>query len=67
MDMVPVVLVGEEFWRHAVDIPFLVDEGVIEPEDAELFWFAEDAASIWNSITAWYRKSGNDIFGPGAA
>ena len=67
MDMVPVVLVGEEYWRRVIDIPFLVDEGVIEPEDAELFWFAEDAASIWNSITEWYRNSGHDIFTPGAA
>ena len=32
-----------------------------------MFWFAEDAASIWTSITGWYRKSGNDIFGGGAA
>ncbi len=66
MDMVPVVLVGEQYWRRVIDIPFLVDEGVIEVEDAELFWFAEDAASIWHSITAWYRKSGNDIFSNGA-
>ena len=67
MDMVPVVLVGESYWRRVIDVPFLVDEGVIEPEDAELFWFAEDATSIWDSITAWYRKCGDDIFGPGAA
>ncbi|MGH8253786.1 MAG: LOG family protein [Steroidobacteraceae bacterium] len=67
MDMVPVVLVGEHHWRRAIDIPFLVEEGVIEPEDAELFWFAEDAASTWNSITEWYRKSGNNIFDAGAA
>ena len=67
MDMVPVVLVGEAYWRRVIDVPFLVDEGVIEPEDAELFWFAEDAASIWDGITAWYNKCGDDIFGPGAA
>jgi hypothetical protein len=26
---------------------FLVDEGVIDSEDRELFWFAETAEEIW--------------------
>ena len=33
---IPVVLVGESFWRRAVDIDYLVDEGVIDPEDRDL-------------------------------
>ncbi|HVN99021.1 MAG TPA: LOG family protein [Steroidobacteraceae bacterium] len=65
--MLPVVLVDEPYWRRVIDIPFLVDEGVIEPEDAELFWFAEDAASIWRGIVTWYRNAGNDIFGGAGA
>ena len=28
-------------------------EGVIEQEDRELFWFAETAGEIWNSILHW--------------
>ncbi len=67
MDMVPVVLVGEQYWRRVIDMPFLVAEGVIDPADAELFWFAEDAASIWRSIVSWYRGRGDDIFGGGGA
>jgi len=63
MPPVPVVLVGEQYWRRAVDFQFLADEGVIDPEDAELFWFAEDAPSIWRGIVAWYRKSGTALFG----
>jgi uncharacterized protein (TIGR00730 family) len=30
---IPVVLVGEAYWRRAVDVDFLVDEGVIDSED----------------------------------
>ena len=60
---VPVVLVGAEYWRRLIDIPFMIDEGVIDPEDAELFWFAESAAQIWDGIVAWYRSSGEDPFG----
>ena len=63
MGMLPVVLVGEQYWRRVIDIPYLLAEGVIDPEDAKLFWFAEDAASIWRGIVAWYRKSGVDILG----
>lgn len=62
MSAVPVVLVGSEYWRRVIDFPFLIAEGVIDPEDAELFWFAEDAATIWHSIVAWYRESGENIF-----
>src|SRR5690606_18910640 len=49
---VPVVLIGEEYWRRAVDFDYLVDEGVIEREDRELFWFAETAEDAWSSILA---------------
>jgi uncharacterized protein (TIGR00730 family) len=51
---VPIVLVGEEYWRRAVDVGFLADEGVIDAEDRELFWFAETADEIWSSILDWY-------------
>jgi uncharacterized protein (TIGR00730 family) len=55
---VPVVLIGEEYWRRVVDVGFLADEGVIDDEDRELFWFAETAHEIWDSILDWYDASG---------
>ena len=55
---VPIVLVGEEYWRRAVDVGFLADEGVIDAEDRELFWFAETANEIWSSILDWYDPCG---------
>jgi len=62
MERVPVVLVGEQYWRRVIDLPFMIEEGVIDPEDAELFWFAEDAAAIWSGILAWYERSGGNPF-----
>jgi len=59
---VPVVLVGAEFWRRFCDFDFLVDEGVVDPEDRELFWFAETAEHIWNSILSWYEMNGTPLF-----
>jgi uncharacterized protein (TIGR00730 family) len=58
---IPVVLVGEAYWRRAFDIDFLVDEGVIDSEDRELFWFAETAEEIWNGILRWHDASGEPL------
>ena len=60
---IPVVLVGETFWRRAVDFDFLVQEGVIDPEDRDLFWFAETAEDIWNSILHWHHEIGASLHG----
>lgn len=57
----PIVLVGEEYWRNAVNFDFLAEEGVIDPEDTELFWFAESAEEIWHGILHWYRLSGKPL------
>lgn len=58
---IPVVLVGESFWRRAVDVEFLVEEGVIDLEDRELFWFAETAQEIWDGILHWHAASGKPL------
>lgn len=57
----PVILVGEEYWRRVFDPDFLVDEGVIDPEDRDLFWFAETAEEIWADILRWYERAGVSI------
>ncbi|HZL95976.1 MAG TPA: LOG family protein, partial [Vicinamibacterales bacterium] len=61
---VPVILVGESYWRRAVDFDFLVAEGVIDAEDRELFWFAESAQEIWVSIVAWNERNGTPLLTP---
>lgn len=58
---VPVVLVGEEYWRQAFNADFLVEEGVIEPEDRELFWFAETAEEAWSGILRWHEINGEPL------
>jgi uncharacterized protein (TIGR00730 family) len=58
---VPVVLVGEDYWRRAFDIEFLVAEGVIEEEDRDLYWYAETAEEVWQSILAWHERYGTPL------
>ncbi len=64
---IPVVLVGEEYWRGAVDFDFLVEEGTIDPEDRDLFWFAETAEDIWSDIQHWHKTYGPSIHGTAAS
>lgn len=57
----PVVLVGEEFWNKAINFDFLVEEGVIDAEDRDLFWYAETAEDIWEGLILWYQKAGLNL------
>ncbi|SFJ12554.1 TIGR00730 family Rossman fold protein [Celeribacter neptunius] len=61
---VPVVLVGRAYWQRVFDVDFLVEEGVIDPEDRDLFWYAEEAQEIWHDILHWYKLSGREIVAP---
>jgi uncharacterized protein (TIGR00730 family) len=48
---IPVVLVGRAWWRRAVNLDFLIAEGVIARRDAKLLRFADTAAEIWNAVS----------------
>ncbi len=61
IEPIPVVLVGESFWRSAVNVDFMAEEGVIDPEDRELFWYAETAQEIWEGILHWHRVNGKPL------
>ncbi len=58
----PVILVGETYWRRVFDAQFLADEGTIDPEDLELFWYAETAEQIWSTVQFWYDRAGTPLF-----
>ncbi|MEJ2422805.1 MAG: TIGR00730 family Rossman fold protein [Acidobacteriota bacterium] len=58
MPPVPVVLVGRNYWKKVFNVDFMVAEGVIDPEDKELFWFAETAEEIWQGILSWHQTNG---------
>ena len=50
----PVILFGRDFWSRAIDFDFLVNEGVIAPEDKELFYLVEKAEEAWQIIRNFY-------------
>ena len=61
IEPLPVVLVGERFWQHVFDPEYLVQEGVIDPEDRNLFWFADSAEEIWEGICQWHINAGSAL------
>jgi len=62
IDPIPIVLVGKKYWKHLIDIDFLEEEGVIDPEDRSLFWYAESAKEIWEGLLKWYKVNKTPLF-----
>ena len=46
-----------KFWSRAVDFDFLVNEGVIAPEDKDLFICVEKAEEAWKIIRSFYYEN----------
>lgn len=67
MAPLPVVLVGEAYWRRVFHPEILVEEGTIDPGDLELFHFAETAEASWRFILDWYETRGTPLLHPEAS
>ena len=57
----PVVLIGEAYWRSVFDADFLLDSGSIDEEDRNLFWYAETASEAWDGICRWHELNGSPL------
>jgi uncharacterized protein (TIGR00730 family) len=66
IEPIPVVLVGRDYWQRVFDMQYLLDEGVLDAEDLELFWYAEQATEAWEGILSWYEASGSPLLCPAA-
>jgi len=62
IDPLPIILVGEAFWQQAINLDFLIDEGVIDAKDRDLFSYAESAQDAWEQICHWHEAAGNPLF-----
>ncbi len=47
---IPIILFGEAYWRDIVNFDRLLSEGVIGPEDMNVFDFADSARQAWDKI-----------------
>ena len=54
MEPIPIMLFGKEFWNRVVNFNALAEEGVISPQNLQLFQMVETAAEAWTKICAFY-------------
>ncbi|MDN2566273.1 LOG family protein [Aquibium sp. A9E412] len=55
MEHVPVLLFGRAFWKRAIDLDFLSEQGTISPGDERLISFVDTAEEAWKIIADFYE------------
>lgn len=54
MDHIPILLFGEEYWRKIINFEELVEQGMINESDLDLFQYVETADQAWQCILDFY-------------
>ncbi|MBZ0224932.1 MAG: TIGR00730 family Rossman fold protein [Comamonas sp.] len=52
---VPIVLFGSSFWKRALHLEVLVEQGTLSAEDLELFHVTDDPREAWEIIRTFYQ------------
>ena len=52
----PILLFGREFWKKVVNFEALAEEGVIAPNDLDLFRWCETAEEAWDYVMHFYEE-----------
>lgn len=51
---VPIVLYGTDYWKRLFNTEVMLEEGVISPQDMDLFTYVDDPQSAWDVIRTFY-------------
>lgn len=51
---VPIVLFGSDYWKRLINLDLMLEEGVISPEDLNLFHYVDTPEAAWNVIRQFY-------------
>src|SRR5688572_17930993 len=55
MKPIPVLLFGRAYWNRIINFEAMAEEGVINPNDPELFHWVETAEEAWDRIVEFYE------------
>ncbi|HBT75935.1 MAG TPA: 3-isopropylmalate dehydrogenase [Planctomycetaceae bacterium] len=56
MQPIPIILFGESYWRKCVDFDYILETGVIDRDDLDLFTFTESPKEAWDIIKSFHAK-----------
>ena len=62
IDPLPIVLVGQKYWKQLINIDFMEEEGVIASEDRSIFSYAESAEEIFKKLLEWHQHNKTSLF-----
>jgi hypothetical protein len=51
---VPIVLFGSGYWKRLLNMDVMVEDGVISPEDINLFHYVDEPQAAWDVIARFY-------------
>lgn len=57
MPIVPVLLFDQNFWKNVLGFEFLIQAGMIERRDLELFRFVGSAEEAWAAVQTFYKDN----------
>jgi uncharacterized protein (TIGR00730 family) len=55
MKPIPILLFGKDYWNRVVNFEALAEEGVINPNDTDLFHWVETADEAWAKVVEFYE------------
>ena len=55
--VLPILLYGKDFWNRVINFDALVEEGVVAPQDMDLFRFCDTAEEGWAHVQDYYAKN----------
>jgi uncharacterized protein (TIGR00730 family) len=55
MERVPVILFGKEFWKRAIDLDYLAEQGTISPGDQNIIDAVDTADEAWKITSEFYE------------
>ena len=57
----PILFFGREFWERVVNFDALVEEGVVSPDDLNLFRYVETAEEAWKQVCDYYAERDEQV------
>lgn len=58
IEPIPVLLFGEDYWRGIINFDRMVEEGVISPEDLNIFTYVQTPEEAWRLIAEFHAGKG---------